>query len=179
MKSEGRPTLKSHLTIITAYIPRQNYLWIYLPLPPSPSLATPPRKRGKEGEGEGEGGLRQLCTCATNTYYIRISFRNRPSSPLDAPLPQPPHQLVVLRSRVMSLRTFTCTSCTSTSIYVRRLIASLTMLRLCQSFPPSTSIFPTIFLFDVFYCEIEVNRYRFECSGDLHLGVKGFLNNGG
>lgn len=75
MKSEGRPTLKSHLTIITAYIPRQNYLWIYLPLPPSPSLATPPRKRGKEGEGEG-GVTSAVHVC---NQYVYPYFVSKPS----------------------------------------------------------------------------------------------------
>lgn len=106
--------------------------------PPLPSLET--------------GGLRQLCTCATNTYIRFVS--NIPlSSLLDAPLLQatPPTSCSAI-ARYVSLRTFTCTSCTSTSIYVRRLIAgaSVMMLRLCRSnflFSSFFSIFSNSFSF--------------------------------
>lgn len=70
MKSEGRPTLKSHLTIITAYIPRQNYLWIYLPLPPSPSLATPPQETGEGGGGGGVTSAVHVCNQYVYPYFV-------------------------------------------------------------------------------------------------------------
>lgn len=98
-------------------------------MPPSPSLQKP-------------GVTSAVHVCDQYVYPFR--FEHPPPLPPRRALATtttPPTSCSAI-ARYVSLRTFTCTSCTSTSIYVRRLIAtaSLMTLRLCQSnFPPPPS----------------------------------------